>query len=62
MTFYSQMKELDLTYNESINDDGAELLLECLNNLKMLLLSNCNISRKMETKLEDRGLEEGCDV
>jgi len=56
------MKELELESNPEINDDGAALLLNCLANIGTLWLSKQNLSKEMETKLEERARKEGCKV
>ena len=51
---------LGLVANERINDDGAATLFDCLQHLKALDLFECNLSKDMERKLNERGKEEGC--
>ena len=59
--FYSQMVELDLSYNDEIDDEGAAMLLECLIKVERLELGG-SISPEMGHKLRERGREVGCDV
>ena len=56
------MEMLDLCNSKDIKDDEAALLLGCLSNVKKMWLLNCCISFEMQTKLYERGREEGCEV
>jgi len=57
-----QLKVLELSASRNINDDGAEMLLECLSNIDELRLTDDNISDGMACKLKLRGREVGCIV
>ena len=56
------MVELELHWNDEIDDEGAAMLLERLSNVEELYLFDCNISPEMMDKLRERGKEVGCDV
>ena len=58
-TFFLQM-QLDIRFNQQIDDNGAAILLNCLNKIKKLWLRECNISAEMLSAIEDRGSKEGC--
>jgi len=53
---------LNLAGNKDINDDGANIFMECFDKMKILWLHGCNLSNKMKSKLKEKGKEEKCDV
>jgi len=56
------MEELYPNRNLTINDDGAAMLLDCLHNVKVLGLEECDVSEEMKTKLKNRGDDYDCVV
>ena len=56
------MEELNLSNNHDIDDNGAELLLNCLHCINKLKLIDCTISLKMQANLFESGRRKGCKV
>ena len=51
------MEVLNLNINPDISDAGAAKLLDCLGNVKVLVLYACNVSDGMKRKLREREIE-----
>ena len=58
----TRLRLLNLAWNHNIDDNGAKMLLECLDKIRVLNLESCSISPAMQIELIIRGRQTNCSV